>query len=153
MHHFGGREARYLETQVEGVDIDRVSALVNEQPNLLVITDDPRNDWPARFSTAGVDADIMIIEPFPLGSKYVLRINGKCPRYAADNVVGLCNEHPTLANFLVLVCNSPEMAPKAGELKVKYGDVITNGKCCQGIPTSFSLQRARSHFRKTHHSS
>ena len=141
MHQFGGREARYLETQVEGVDIDRVSALVNEQPKLLVITDDPRNDWSARFSTTGVEADIMIIEPFQLGAKYVLRVNGKCPRYVADNVVGLCNEHPGLANCLVLVCNNLEMAPDEGELKVKYGDVVTRWQVLPGSSDLFLVAK------------
>ena len=99
LHYFGGREARYLETEVEGVDKNRVATLVNEQPRFLVITDDPRHDWSERFSAAGVEADIMIIEPFRLGTKYVLRINGKCPRNEATNVVGLCNEHLALGHL------------------------------------------------------
>ena len=139
MHHFGGREARYIETEVEGVDKDRVTSLVNEQPSFLVITDDPRNDWSERFSTAGVEADVMIIEPFRLGTKYVLRINGKCPGHAADNVVGLCNEYPALANCLVLVCNSHEMAPEAGPLRVKYGDVVTRWQVLPGNPDLYLI--------------
>lgn len=139
LHHFGAREARYLETEVEGVDKDRVATLVNEQPRFLVITDDPRNDWSERFSAAGIEADIMIVEPFRLGAKYVLRINGKYPRYDAANVVGLCNEHPTLASCLLLTCNNQELAPEAGELQVKYGDVVTRWEVLPGNPDLYLI--------------
>ena len=139
MHRFGGREARYLETEVEGLDKERAASLVNEHPNFLVITDDPRNDWSERFNRAGVEADIMVIEPFQLGTKYVLRINGKCPRHAAENVVGLCNDYPSLTNCLVLVCNNHDIAPEAGELKVKYGDVVTQWQVLPGHPDLYLI--------------
>ena len=134
LHRFGVREARYLETEMEGLDKGRIASLVNEQPNFLVITDDPRHDWLERFNEAGVTADIMIIEPFRLGTQYVLRINGKCPRYTAENVVGICSEHPSLNSCLVLAWSSHLTAPDAGELKVKYGDIVTQWQVLPGNP-------------------
>ena len=139
LHRFGVREARYLEKEMEGLDKDRIASLVNDPPNFLVITDDPRNDWLERFSKADVEADIMIIEPFRLGTKYVLRINGKCPRYAADNVVGLCSEYPALSNCLVLTWHSHLKAPEAGELEVRYGDVVTRWQVLPGNPDLYLM--------------
>ena len=139
LHRFGRREARYLETEMEYLDKDRIISLVNEQPNLLVITDDPRNDWLERFSRADVKADIMIIEPFRLGTKYVLRVNGKSPSYAADTVVGTCDECPALTNCLVLAWNSHLKAPEAGELKVRYGDAVTRWKVLPGKPNLYLI--------------
>ena len=74
LQHFSGREARYLETQLQGLDEDRIEYLINEQPNFLVITDDPRNNWSQRVTAEGIEAEIMIIEPFRVGEGYVLRI-------------------------------------------------------------------------------
>ena len=125
LQRFGGREGRYLETEMKGLDKDRIASLVNEQPNFLVITDDPRNNWAEQFAKADVRADIMTVEPFRLGRKYVLRINGRCPSYAGDEVVGFCTEYPAMANCLVLAWNSHLSAPDAGQLEVRYGDAVT----------------------------
>ena len=132
LQHFSSREARYLETQVEGLDEDRIAYLVNEQPNFLVITDDPRNNWSQRLAAADVEAEIMIIEPFRVGERYVLRINGNCPSYAGENLVGICEEYPALANCLVLIWNSRLATPEPGELQIRYGDAVTSWQLLPG---------------------
>ena len=131
-HRFSGREARYLKTEIEGIDEDRIAPLINEQPNFLVVTDDPRNNWSERFAKAGVDAEIMIVEPFRIGERYVLRINGNCPSYAGEKLVGICSEYPSLASCLVLSWNSRQKAPDPGKLEIRYGDAVTQWQVLPG---------------------
>ena len=132
LYHFGGREALYLETEIEGIDVDRVASLVNEQPNFLVVTDDPRNNWSKRIAQAGVEAEVMIVEPFQVGEEYVIRINGKCPSYASENLIGICNEHPILPSCMVLTPSNPLQSPEQSELEIRYGDTVTRWQVSPG---------------------
>lgn len=120
LHPFGPREAGYLAGQTKELDFDRVHVLLREEPKFVVITDDPRHRWEEALAEAGVQAEVMIVEPFKYEDGYVLRVNGYNPAYATAKVIATCNEHPIAPNFLEVVWKDPNYAPQSGHISIKY---------------------------------
>ena len=132
LHSFGLREARYLARTATDLDPSRIASLAHEQPNVLVITDDPRIDWSQRFTEAGIEAEIMIVEPFKVGDGYVIRVNGAYPSRRRDDLVGNCTEYPNLQNCLFLTSVGRFTPPEDGVLTIMYGSTMTRWQVLPG---------------------
>ena len=136
LHDFGGREALYLRTKHEGLDLDQTRSLLQHPPRFVVVTDDPRHNWNDLLFKSDIKGDIMIVEPFIHDEKYVLRLNGETPPQIGINVVATCTVHTTIANCLEVNWNNPNFAPQAGSFSMKYGNVMTEWILYHGNPES-----------------
>ena len=131
---FGDSEAREIEGKIAQIDLQEANLLVREAPGLVVVTDDPRQRWSEQFATANLDIDLMIIEPFPYGDEFVIRVNGDSPIQDTENVVATCDEHPTYPTCLLV--SWTDSVPKAlpGDITLNYGEVPTDWELLQGDP-------------------
>ena len=134
LQRFGSREALYLEKQIAEVDGHRLAVLIEEQPLLVVVTDDPHNNWSERLRKADCDVSIMTVEPFQHGENYVLRVNGSYPSDIGATVVGTCNDYPSLPTSLVVTWCSGLPRPEPSVLEISYGGTVTRWQVLHGNP-------------------
>ena len=134
MQRFGSREALYLERQIAMIDGSRLALLMEEQPHLVVITDDPHNKWSEKFSKFDFQVSVMTVEPFQHGDNYVLRVNGSYPNREGATVVGICNDYPSLPTSLMVTWCSTLPRPEAGALEITYGGKPTHWQVWHGNP-------------------
>lgn len=134
-HPFGIREARELATQIDELALDEARVLVHDSPRLLVVTDNPRQNWDAELKSRNVIADVMTIEPFRCAGKFVIRLNGEAPSEFEGNVIGVCVFHPVVPNCLVVDWTRPNAIPPLGVVNLKYGGDCTEWDLVQSSST------------------
>ena len=134
-HPFGIREANEIVRQMPEIDLDQARILVHDNPRLVIVTDDPRHDLSKRISSANVDVDVMIAEPFLYDGKYVIRINGDAPTQTGVDVIGTCVYHPTISNCLKVTWNNQVAVPDPGPVILRYGEIDTEWDLLLGNPT------------------
>ena len=78
-HMPGINDAKELADQITDLDLTQTRVLVRNSPVLIVITDDPRNNWSGRLAASHAEVHVMIIEPFFSGGRYAFRVNGDVP--------------------------------------------------------------------------
>lgn len=132
LHQFGVREAGELKRHIDGLDPAQLRLLVYESPTLVVITDDPRQYWRDKLAAAGIDVDVMTVEPFSYGDSYVIRVNGDNPVRANNSVIGTCVGHPTFASCLLVTWYDSSRIPQLGVITLKYGDLDSEWELLQG---------------------
>ena len=129
---FGVREAEELLSQIDELDPKQTRRLVRDSPNLVVVTDDPRNDWREQLADSGVEASVMIVEPFRCYDQFVFRVNGETPTERGVDVIAICESHAYISNSLVVTWNNPSSIPPLGTITLRYGDVDTEWELLQG---------------------
>ena len=134
LQRFSTREALYLEKQIAALDSGRLALLIEEQPRLVVVTDDPHNKWSERFAAVDFDVTVMTVEAFQYGDKYVLRINGSYPNPITGTVVGMCSEYPSLPTGMVVKWSSVLPRPEPGSFEIRYGGILTRWQLWHGNP-------------------
>ena len=129
---FETRVAWHLKEHIDELDSEKALRVLRRPPKLVVVTDDPRNDWDSRLSKSQVIAEVMTVEPFPHGESYVLRVNGHNPAYSAARVVATCVEHESYSNCLKLTWREtvPPLPPSF--ISLVYGEITTEWELCQG---------------------
>ena len=135
-HMSGTREAEELADQIPDLELTQTRVLVRNSPVLMVITDDPRNNWSGQLAASNAEVHVMIIEPFLCGGRYAFRVNGDVPTIMDSNVVATCEFHPSLSNCLVVHWNNPTSMPHLGLITLWYGDLDTEWQHLHGDPTS-----------------
>ena len=141
-HMSGLKEATELADQIPDLNLTQTRVLVRNSPVLIVITDDPRNNWSGRLAASNAEVHVMIIEPFLCGDRYAFRVNGDVPTTIDSNVVATCEFHPTIPSCLVVQWNNPTPMRHPGPIILMYGDLETDWELFQGSSTS-QLQSVR----------
>ena len=130
------REAEELADRITDLELTQTRVLVRNSPVLIVITDDPRNNWSGQLAASNTEVHVMIIEPFFCGGRYAFRVNGDVPTTLDSNVVAECEFHPTLPNILVVHWNNPTSMPHRRTITLGYGDSDTEWELLHGVSTS-----------------
>ena len=125
-HQFSHRDAQELSRIIDGLDLEQAEAVASDIPNLIVVTDDPRNDWSSRLASSDIDCDVMVVEPFYCGEGYVIRLNGDAPVQYPVGVIATCVENPVIANCLVVHWTDTSQIPPEGSIVLRYGDEDTH---------------------------
>jgi len=127
LHQHGPREAGELERQISANDgiihTEQAHRIVTEVPEILVVTDDPRHGWTDNLEDLGIN--IMIIEPFRQGDQYVIRINGKYPAQAGQNIIARCSPANFAESVLKLEGDLPNAYLFEGPTEIIYGGILT----------------------------
>ena len=135
-HMSGTREAEELADQIADLELTQTRVLVRNSPVLMVITDDPRNNWSGQLAASNAEVHVMIIEPFLCGGRYAFRVNGDVPTTMDSNVVATCEFHSTIPSCLVVHWNNPTPMRHPGPITLMYGDLETDWELFQGSSTS-----------------
>ena len=120
-HPFGPREAYELEQQIDGLDLEKANRVVQNHPDLLVVTDNPHHSLNGIKSTTELNVKVMVVEPFYYEGNYVVRINGDIPTRAGTGVIGICEFHEHMSNCLLVTWTNLSAIPNAGPIILKYG--------------------------------
>ena len=124
-HVFGAREARGLARQMKEIDSGQAFLVVQNNPQLMVVTDDPHHQLYEWFSSSGVEVNVMVVEPFLVAGSYAIRINGDNATEAGKGVIGTCKYHELMSNCLWVTWTNYKELPNPGPIKLKYGDKET----------------------------
>ena len=128
----GDRAARYLSRKIDELEDQEAHFLVREVPGLVVVTDNPSHGWCERFSAARVEVEVVVVEQFRAAEGYVIRLNGKTPVQDDADVIGICEEHPTLSTCLLVTWKESTTEPSEGDVTLIYKDSVTNWELRQG---------------------
>ena len=123
---FDVREARELARNIDDLELEQAQAVVGDSPKLMVVTDDPRNDWYSQLASSDIDCDVMVVEPFYSGEQYIIRVNGDAPVQSPAGVVATCTGHELIANCLFVHWNDTSEIPPEGPIVLRYGEVDTD---------------------------
>lgn len=125
-HTFEPREARQLARTIDDMEIERALEVVESSPQLLVVTDDPRHHLGSQLADADAVCDVMVVEPFYIGERYVIRVNGSAPQQTSPDVIATCVSHVLLSSCLTVHWEDPSEAPLDGPIVLRYGDEDTH---------------------------
>ena len=143
-HVFGPREARELARQMKEIDSDQAFLVVQNNPRLMVVTDDPHHQLYEWFSSSGVEVNVMVVEPFLVAGSYAIRINGDNATEAGMGIIGTCKYHELMSNCLWVTWTNFNEIPNPGPIKLKYGDKETQWLLLQ-VGLEWQLQ-PKDHF-------
>lgn len=123
--NFETRVAWHLKERIVELDSQDALRVLQERPRLVVVTDDPKNDWDHRLAKLHVSADVMIVEPFLHGGSYILRVNGQNPAHSAAKVIATCVEYESYSGCLKLTWSDPVPPLQPGTISLEYGEART----------------------------
>lgn len=118
------REANYLCKSNPSLDYKKTKDLLfNVEPQVLVIVNQPKEDWIKPLAKYG--AILAIFELFRSEDDIeIFRVNGEYPTQIVDSV-SQCAFHPITPRFLEVQAPGNLNLPRRGRIKLRYNNCIT----------------------------